>query len=227
MVATDTIMKIKVGELIEDFGLYPRSQVDGVHVQDMVFALDAGEVFPNILIDEKSKRIVDGIHRERMYLRVFGPDAEIEVVARKYSSEKEMYLDALRLNARHGSGIKGAEKTGAILKGLQLKISENAIASSLGITVERIKEILQTKVGKVRYAKGPEGKIPLKRCVYHLKVVTPKQAEAMDMLPGQSQVLLLRQLNKLIETDSINMDNPQVVEELVRLRDALNEMDLG
>ena len=44
-------MKVKAAELIEDFSLYPRSQVDGAHVQSMTESLLAGEKLPPIIID--------------------------------------------------------------------------------------------------------------------------------------------------------------------------------
>ena len=224
---TETTTKIKIAELIEDFDLYPRSNIDSAHVANLAHALEAGEELPAIIIDERSKRIIDGFHRRRALLRILGDQAEIEVEARKYPSEKDMYIDAMRHNARHGKAITGSEQTGAILKAQRLHVSVDMIASSLGLTQERVQTIIQTKVGTIRYARGPANeKIALKRSVHHLKSLTREQADAMDMFPGQPQVLLLRQLNKLIETDCIETENSQVIAELKRLRDALNEMEL-
>lgn len=227
MVATKD--KMKAAELIEDFSLYPRSQVDGAHVAQMVHTLEAGNTLPPIIIDAASRRIVDGFHRKRAVLRAFGDEAEIEVEARKYASEKDMYLDAMMYNSRHGKGITGAEQTGAILKAKALRLSAEAIAASLGITQERVAAIMETKVASIRQGATALGRmIPLKRSVHHLAgtTITDRQAEAMDMFPGQAQSLLIYQLCKLIETNSIDRKNAKVLAGLKTLRDALNEMVL-
>ena len=224
-----TITKIKAVELIEDFSLYPRSQVDGAHVAQMVHALEAGNILPPIIIDADSKRIVDGFHRVRAWRRASGVGVEVEVEARKYASEKDMYLDAMVLNSRHGKGITGAEQTGAILKAKAFRISVEAIASSLGITQERVASIMENKVASVRQGTTALGRmISLKRSMHHLAgmIITDRQADAMDMLPGQDQALLIRQLCKIIETNSIDKKNPKVIEGLKALRNALNEMEL-
>jgi hypothetical protein len=224
-----TVTKIKAAELIEDFSLYPRSQVDGAHVAQMVHTLEAGNTLPPIIIDATSKRVVDGFHRRRAILRAFGDEAEIEVEARKYVSEKDMYLDAMMLNSRHGKGITGAEQTGAILKAKVFRISADAIAASLGITQERVASIMENKVASIRQGVTAIGRmIPLKRSVHHMAgtVITDRQAEAMDMFPGQAQTLLIRQLSKLIETNSIDKKNPKVIAALMELHDLLDGMEL-
>ena len=226
---TVTATKIKAAELVEDFSLYPRSQVDGAHVAQMVHALEAGNSLPPIIIDGASKRVIDGFHRRRAVLRAFGDETDIEVETRKYVSEKDMYLDAMVLNSRHGKGITGAEQTGAILKAKIFRISVEAIATSLGITQERVASIMENKVASVRQGTTALGRmVPLKRSVRHLAgtTITDRQAEAMDGWPGQDQALLIRQLCSIIETNSIDKKNPKVMEALRALRDVLEEMEL-
>lgn len=226
---TDTIVKMKTAELVEDFQLYPRSQVDGSHVAKIVHAMEAGEKMPPIVIDEKSKRIIDGWHRRRATIRIHGDAAEIDVISRSYKDEAEMYVDAAKLNARHGKGITGAEETGAILKAQRLNIDLDIIASALGITQERAEKITQTKVGKVTVVYGKKKKeeeIPLKRSVHHLKKLTQKQADAMSIYPGQPQVLLVKQLNALIETGAIDLKHHGVVGELKKLKEFLGKLEL-
>jgi ParB-like chromosome segregation protein Spo0J len=222
------MQKMQAAQLVEDFRLYPRSQVDGSHVQRLSEALLAGETLPPIIVDE-SGRIIDGFHRRRAVMRAYGDEAEIEVEVRHYANERERYLDALRLNARHGKGITGAELTGAILKSEQFKLEPKVVASALGITTDRISIILQTKVAHIKQAVTAHGaKVPPKRSVHHLagKTLTRSQAEAMDMLPGQPQSLLIRQIIKLIETGSLDLENEKVSSELIRLRELLNSLTL-
>jgi len=212
-------MEIKLAELIEDFDLYPRTQIDSLQVAKLTEAILAGETLPPIIVDE-SYRIIDGFHRRRAFLRALGPEAKVEVEVRTYASDPERYLDALRLNCRHGKAITGAELTSAILKAERFELNSDMVASAVGIRAEKIKAIRQNKVAKVRGITSYGKTMPLKKSVQHLagKTLTKSQVEAMSMLPGQPQLLLIRQLVVLIETNSINLDDPRIVEELLRLR---------
>ena len=64
------MQKMQAAQLVEDFSLYPRSQVDGSHVQRLSEALLAGETLPSIIVDE-SGRIIDGFHRRRAVMRAY------------------------------------------------------------------------------------------------------------------------------------------------------------
>ena len=81
------MQKMQAAQLVEDFSLYQRSQVDGSHVQRLSEALLAGETLPPIILDE-SGRIIDGFHRRRAVMRAYGDEAEIEVEVRHYANER-------------------------------------------------------------------------------------------------------------------------------------------
>lgn len=212
-----SIQNIKAVLLIEDFDLYPRSAVDSVHVGEIVNAIEAGYKMPPIIVDADSKRIVDGFHRVRAVIRMFGDEADIVADFRNYPSKKDMYLDAIRLNRGRGKDLNGAEMTGAILKGSEMKISIENLASVCGVTCERVKAIIGTKTVEIR---GGHGKrTALHRSVHHMagKIVTKKQAEIIESAPGQTMSLLLRQLNDLIENNLIDWEDVIVCQEFTRL----------
>lgn len=54
---------LNTAELILDYGLYPRHSIDSQHVSYMVESIRAGVALPPVVIDKKSKRVVDGFHR--------------------------------------------------------------------------------------------------------------------------------------------------------------------
>ena len=208
---------IKAVELIEDFSLYPRSKVDATHVQYLAHSLAAGETLPPLIVDQQN-RLIDGFHRRRAYLRIFGDKSTVCVERRKYKEDKEAFLDALRLNSRHGKGITGSEQTGAIIKANQFKIDHESIASAMGITSERYQVITRSKIAKIDDSKM---EIALKRSVMHLRrkgnKVSKSQVEAINSAPGQPQSLILLQINRLIESDLIDWDNEKVVNGFKRL----------
>ena len=220
--------KIKAVQLVEDFGLYPRSIVDSTHVTALVAALEAGETLPPIIVDQKN-RVIDGFHRRRAALRFHGDKAVMDCEVRTYKTEAAAFLDALRLNSRHGKGIVGSEQTGAVIKARILKIEPELIASAMAITVERVEKITTKKITYITPARklGVADEIPLKGSVRHLsgneRGVNKKQAEAIKHAPGQPQSLLIRQLNELLEAALIDWENSRVVAGMKRLSENLTK----
>ena len=92
--------KLKAAEIVLDFGLYLRKNFDAANVASIVSAMGAGVEMPAVVIDRASKRCVDGFHRVQAAIQLHGDDAEIQVIEKDYPSEKEMFLDAMRYNAR-------------------------------------------------------------------------------------------------------------------------------
>jgi hypothetical protein len=210
--------KLQAALLIEDYDLYPRSAIDSVHVNEIVSAMEAGVEMPAVIIDEESKRIIDGFHRVRAVLKSKGEQAEIECDLRSYPSKKEMYLDAIRYNRGRGKDLNGAEMTGALLKGSEMRISIESLASVSGFTVEKVKSIIGVKTVEVKNTGG--ARIALHRSVQHMtgKIVSTKQAEVIESSPGQPMTLLLRQLNDLMETDLIDWTDSEVCIQFARLQ---------
>jgi hypothetical protein len=223
-------MNIKIALLVEDLSLYPRTQVDDVNIARLHDVYRAKGAFDTpIVIDEKSKRIIDGVHRVRVLRRELGEDAEIEVEAQRYKNEQEMYLDAVRLNSHHGKNITGSEMTACLIKGIDnWKLQHEALAEAFGITVERVEAIIGICVGRVSSQRVKH--VAIKRSIRHLaqrsEKFTPEEVEAMDILPGQDQALLIRQLCTIIERGWLNLESPRVVQETERLRELLDELKL-
>ena len=95
------IKKMKLADLDFDESLYPRKGgVDEQTVNMMGRAFDAGATFPPIVADKATKKVVDGFHRGRMYLKKGLAETEVELVS--YKTVADLFLDAVRRNATHG-----------------------------------------------------------------------------------------------------------------------------
>jgi hypothetical protein len=220
---------LPIAKLVRDFRLYPRTAVDMVHVGEMLDALKGDATFPPIVVDAKSFRVVDGFHRLAMYEALAKkcddkktvPTVEVEV--RTYDNEREMYLDAVRLNAAHGRNISGHERTACILKAAELDIRPELVAAALSITKERVQEIVAMKTALVT----PSGsRMALKRSVAHMagQTLTSGQAKVMGRLPGQAQSLLLMQVCDLIQHHMLNLKDPRVRVQVARLKKLLRNV---
>lgn len=216
--------RMKVVSLVLDFDLYPRPQVNSQDVGSMVLAEKAGAEFPPILIDKKSKRVIDGFHRCKKQLRVYGPDAEIDVVEKTYRNSAEMLLDAIKYNANHGRKLNSFDRTHALLLADNMKISIDKVAGALSMTVEAVESLRLNKSASVGSGKLTTA-IAIKRTIGHMagKKLTKSQIEANKGLGGMNQLFYVNQLITLIEANLIDKENEDLIERMRKLHGLLEE----
>ena len=252
------IRKINPLNLIKDYDLYPRGSgsLDSSHLAMLYGALITGASFPPLIVEKETKKIVDGFHRHEVYLRFIRnkqpENYMIDVDYRKYPTNKEFYLDAIRYNTKHGKNIEGSQRTNAIIKGYDLKINPKSLAAVLIMTVEDVERTIETKVATVskftvmhkvskeaidspskgRHIIEEIERIPMKACVSHLRrdlpegqtiMITSEQAAVIKEAPGQHQVEIFRHICRLIETDLVDKNNEEVMNLIKRLKKLLNK----
>ena len=216
--------KMKCSELVLDFDLYPRANVDSKHVTDIAQALAIGVEMPPVVIDKKSKRVVDGFHRIRAAVRVFGDAAEFEVVEKSYKSDGDLFMDAMRYNSAHGAKLDTFDKAHCVLRAVDLGIDDAAIADALHVKEEWIGEL---RVG--RSAKDGKLHVPLKNTIKHMrgKHLTKPQAAANQKLGGMNQAFYVNQLITLIESDLLDRSNEELMKRLAVLGKLLDGVLVG
>ena len=206
--------KMKAAELVLDFGLYPRNNVDEHNVKNLVDALAAGTELPPVIIDRKSKRVVDGFHRVRAHLRLFGDNAEIDVITKNYKNDAELFLDAMRYNASHGAKLDTCDRTHCVIIAERLSIPLDAVAGALHMPERNLGALRND-----RTAQGPGGlAVALKRTNRHFAglQLTKVQEEANRRSSGMNQVFYVNQIIDLIESKLLDTEDKKL---LGRLRD--------
>ena len=138
---------IPATELVLDLSIYPRREVDALHVGSLRNAIRAGVTLPPLVICLKSRRIVDGFHRRDAYVKERGPSCEVEVVEREYASENELFLDAMRLNAGHGLRLNLEDKEHATKIASRLGIAPECIATALSVPVPHVMRLKSVPAG--------------------------------------------------------------------------------
>lgn len=204
------IEHVLVATLVEDFQFYPRQKVDSVNVADIARALTSGVEIPPIIVERKTRRVVDGFHRCRAFVRVFGKTALIPVLWVEYETEDQMYLDSISRNSGHGMRLSRQDQIRCALRAEELGIPTQKIAIALRVLPTRIVE-LQHKIVIV------EGeKIPVKPVAIHLqgREITTGQAEAMKRFGGLKLRQHLRQLKEALEGDLWDRTDSELVEGL-------------
>ena len=151
----DVVVTVPCASLIFDWGIWPRHEansVDYTNVMRMVDAIKAGIELPPIIVDKKTMRIVDGFHRTKAHEKVYGESAQIRAIMREYKNDKDVFIDAVALNASQGLPLSPMDKAHVIIKAQELKLPIEVVAKALGITPERAKEFFQKR--SVQFSDG-------------------------------------------------------------------------
>jgi len=217
------IQERALSDLVLDFTLYPRHIVDGTHVAHLQEAIHAGAELPPILIDKKTKRIVDGVHRYKAHLRALGDEGTIRAEVQSFRSEAEMFLEAARRNAGHGRRLTTFDRLRCIQLATQLDINEDALAGALMIPVERVASLRVERMSKP--AVRTEVPTALKRTIAKNmagKRLNKKQIEANRRLSGMRAVFYVNQVIHLLESfPDVLLDDTEGRERLQVLSDLL------
>ena len=217
----DKTAQHRISELIFDFDVYPRVSIDSQHTAYMGQAYQAGAKFPPVVIDAKSKRITDGFHRVKFYGIEEGPDFEIECIERDYTNEREMLLDAMRMNASHGRNLTKYDRTRCFLMAQKYRIGMKIAAEALGMKVSEIKAI-----GEGRVAMFDGKQVPIKRTVEHLagQSITEDQFNANAKLSGMNHAFYAQQIITLLDNKMLDVEDEKLILVLRTLHSKLGEL---
>lgn len=208
---------VPLASLVEDLQIYPRHAVDPQHVGALIEALRVGVELPPLVVEAGGNRIVDGIHRNRAFIRVLGEEASVAVVFRTYANEAELLLEAIRLNSAHGRRLDKMDQARAVYLAEQAGASTQALSVVLNITEQKVEQLRV----RVAFVEHQEGGMPLflKRPARHLQgqTLTYEQATAHQSMPGNSLLLTARQIRLALTTGLANAEDPMLRHELARL----------
>jgi len=217
---TDTaIEKVRAAELILDYNLYPRHQVNPMHVADLRRAIEAGCELPPIIADRQSRRVVDGFHRVKAVLRI-SPDAAIAVEWRDYKSEADLLLDAIALNAAHGEKLTPYDKARCISLAEQYGIEKVQLAQALRIRVVELENLTVRK-----FAYDGVRQIPIKGTLrpFAGKRLSEEQVEGNRRAGGPPALFFINQVRNLIVCNLIDRNDQTVVSALMELHKLIEE----
>lgn len=206
-----------IDKVVVDYGLYPRQQKDSHHVAEMRKAEEAGVVFPPIIIDKKTKTVIDGVHRVGMWeLQKY---TMIPVIEKTYRNKAEMFLDAMRYNADHGRALSTYDRAHSVIVAADLGLSDDAIAGALLVTVDRVNEL---RVNKSATTGGGAltRSVAIKRTIRHMagRRLTASQVETNKKLGGMAQLFYVRQLLMLYRSKLLDTSNEELLSELEELK---------
>jgi hypothetical protein len=212
---------VPAASLVEDFGLYPRHDVDGSHVADLARALRAGVTLPPVVADRASKRLVDGWHRRRATIRVHGPEAPIRVEFRDYADEAAAFADAVALNSSHGRRLDRQDQVRVAVLAERLGMDAAQIGVLLHIEPGRVLELRP----RVVFEEGSDLPVPAKPVAedFYGQELTPAQLQAMKSFSGNRVSQQVTQLLQAVASGLINQEDGRLCRRLHELAAAILE----
>ena len=220
--ATQKITTLPLTALVEDYDLYPRHHVDTVYVSRLRASLEAGATLPPLIVDKKTKRLVDGWHGARAIRKVFGENADVAVIERSYPDEATLLADAVQYNISHGRLLDNRDLARSAWLMEEAGFPTEQIAVQLQVPEKRLQRIM-VRVVQVKNGKDHDP-VVLKASTLHLEGdVSREQAEAIDRQPGTSHTLIAQQLREALVYQLVNEDNPRLRSELTQLLPVLED----
>jgi len=221
-VPVSSLVEVPVSSLVEDFDLYPRHAVDDSHVADLARAYRADCVLPPIIINAIGSQIIDGFHRRRAWIRVYGDAGTITVDARQYDSVRAMITEAVSLNAAHGRRLDQQDRTRSILMLERAGVPLTHISVILHTTEARIEQL------RVRIVSVDGEVMPSKPISYSrqnpLGDITQAQYDVMLSSSGHRTGQIVGQLIKELRIDLVDVKDERIVARLWDLHDTIEEV---
>ncbi len=208
---------LKISQIKKRDDLYPRNQVNWITMRRYVNALQTGANFPPITV-AKVKRtyiLIDGAHR--IEANKMNGEKYIQAEILENLSEKEMFIESVRLNTAHGLQFSAQETARVVLKLRELKVSKNKIAELVRIPNERLKPFMAKRMIRIVGEKGGDKGIDILKS--ELKHLAGGYSGKLDQTKyiGVGQVQIINELINLVEKDLVDFDNKIVQRRLKKL----------
>ena len=218
------ITKVKAIDLVFDWNLWPRQsaqRLDSTNLARMREALRSGFTLPPVLVSSKDYRIVDGFHRTRAYLDVFGDDVEIDAVLKEYETDAAMFLEAGATNHIHGLPMSPKDRAHFISKCRRFKLPWPAIATALNMNVDTLKTFVEKRTAKTEAGET----IPLSRGAEGLagKVLTPTQEHYARTANGCMPEMYIAMLINALRAEGVAY-TPKTIAKLQELHELIGEI---
>lgn len=205
------IKTLPIGELVEDYRLYPRAEVDGATVEQFREALRAGAKFPPIRVCAKTYRIIDGFHRKTAYEREKA--THVLCALEDVADDRDLFRRAAQANAGHGRRYSVDDYATAVRLAKRLGLTREQISADLFLPLDRVERLERISAGR--------GHEPLKRNLPCAGGKSSRPVEkSMDTI---SQLTWATSLLRCIREGHVNERSEELRSQLEELSEVLGE----
>ena len=204
---------LPIDDVVEDYRLYPRAEVDGSTVEQFREALRAGAKFPPIRVCSKTLRIIDGFHRKTAYEREHA--THVLCSLEEVVDDIDLFRRAAAANASHGRRYSVDDYATAVRLAKRLGLTREQISADLLLPLERVEKLERISAG--RGAPAPlERNVPKPKPEKTSKLVE----KSMDTI---SQLTWATSLLRCIREGHVNERSEELRSQLEELSTALGE----
>ena len=136
-----------ISGLVLNRDLSPRTRIGSNHVRQLAEALKSGATLPPIVVERHTSRVVDGFHRVEAHRRVHGSEALVEVIAKEYKNDGELFVHAVELNSHHGQRLASYDQLRCVTIAKELSIDYMRLAGALSVRPNYVGELSKRRTG--------------------------------------------------------------------------------
>lgn len=221
--------KVKISDLVIDPKLIELRPINLFYVDRYRKAMRVGSVFPSIIIEEGTNRVISGNHRVSAYLDEYGGDHVVAAIAETFPDEATVIRRFAEENTRHGMPLSNISRKAIVHALFKLGDSPENIAAILDIPVRQVKNLGDMVVLVV--GKGKKGEMkPIKYGLGHMagQKITPKQYEEHRKADrGVPIGMLARQIQRWIDNGWVDMTDMTTLSVLTDLYESLGKLMEG
>ncbi len=219
-------IKKRVGDLVIDEKLTELRPINIYFVSRYRQAIRHGAVFPPMIVEKGSNRVVSGNHRLTTYLEEFGEDHEVEVIEKNFKDEAAVIRCFAEENSKHGNPLSGYSQKYITQKLLEYGDDPETVARVLNIPVKKVQNLGGMNFVVVGQGKKKERK-PMKHGLEH-KAGSTVKAKVYEThkkhdrgVPAKTQA---DQLTRWINNGWIDTEDENTINSLWDLYAALEQM---
>jgi ParB-like chromosome segregation protein Spo0J len=203
---------IALNKIVLDEAIYPRSGVSEFNVGRLISAIKTGVKLPPLIVEASTFRLVDGRHRYEAFKRQ--EIAKVSVEQKVYSTEADLFADAVRYNIGHGEPLDQYSVRSAIVRLEKYGYSRERISDVVRLPVDALEKIER---GLAANESGEP--IALKGGLNHMagSVLNPAQLEVNRHYSGAKASFHARQLGDLLQNDMWPMRSESFAREMDRV----------
>ncbi len=218
-------MKIPSALLVHDTTIYPRTDVNAINISSLSEAILLGNELPPIVIEAKTNRIVDGVHRWRAHIKAFGEACEVECDVREYASDADLFLDAVGLNSTHGLKIMPTDQIRIFYLGESLGLSKEKMAQAMRMRFDKAERMITLRTAFRELPDGKKEPVVLKGAMKSFSgaTLTDQQIATNKSIGGMQPLYYVNQLVALIKSGICNRANENLLQGLYELQALLDK----
>jgi len=228
--------QVKIEDIEFDQDLYPRIKPNWMTIVDYKESMVTGAKFPPIVLATYHSKLylVDGKHRIECH-RQLGIDKINSIIHTGWSKQK-IFQEAVRFNISHGEKLTPYEKRRIAQKLLEMKMKKQEVCNLIQISMDKIDNFIGSRLvnaisgeptGDVDIDNAYEtGQVILKSSLKHLAGGNV-DGLSLDKLQRQQfsrdQPTLLKELISLLESETININDEDIMKLLARVKTLLRK----